>query len=234
MRPSSVQAVGHEDVDRVGRLALVERSWCWMVFVTMPVTIVVALAGSLLVDGRPLGPEQVAAAGLLGLIVAVVRGGVDRRRDRGGAVHVAARLGARAARAPRGVHVVAHAVLAGALGRSASSCRTRPGARRCGLRSRPSARSSGSQRALQPRSPCGVPGTRSTSGPRGTPTSQSALPPTSDRARAARSGWSANTPSTPVRSTEVNQRSQSPCAATSPPRRSGAGRNRFSGRRVQV
>ncbi len=47
---------------------------------------------------------------------------------------------------------------------------------------------------------------------------QSARPPTTAaRARSARSGWSANTPSTPVRTTEVNHRSQSPYAATSPP-----------------
>ncbi len=65
-------------------------------------------------------------------------------------------------------------------------------------------------------------------------TDQPVAPSTSDRARTARSGWSANTPSTPVRTTDVNHRSQSPCAATSPPRRSGAGRNRFSGRSVQV
>ncbi|MCS6522330.1 hypothetical protein HUN58_19525 [Curtobacterium sp. Csp1] len=98
-------------------VALVERSWCWMVFVTMPVTIVVALAASLLVDGRPLGPEQVAAAGLLGLIVAVASGVVSVG---GGIVALPCTwlLGwALTRRAlPRGVHVVAHAVLAGALG----------------------------------------------------------------------------------------------------------------------
>lgn len=98
-------------------VALVGRSWRWMAFVTMPATIVVALAGSLLVDDRPLGPDEVAAAGLLGLIVAVVSGVVSIG---GGIVAVPCTwlLGwALTRRAlPRGVHVVAHAVLAGALG----------------------------------------------------------------------------------------------------------------------
>lgn len=98
-------------------VALVARSWRWMASVTMPVTIVVALACSLLTDGRPLGPDDVPAASLSGLIVAVVSGVASVG---GGIVAVPCTwlLGwALTRRAlPRGVHVVAHAVLAGVLG----------------------------------------------------------------------------------------------------------------------
>lgn len=100
--------------DAVG---LVGRSWRWMAFVTMPVTIVVGLAWSLLVDGRPHGPDDVPAVGLTGLLVAVVSGVVSVG---GGMVAVPCTwlLGRVLTRRalPRGVHVVAHAVLAGVLG----------------------------------------------------------------------------------------------------------------------
>jgi hypothetical protein len=99
--------------DAVG---LVERSWLWMAFVTTPVTIVVASAWSLSTDGRAPHPDDVPASAVNGLLVAVASGVVAIG---GGIVAVpftwlVGRVLTHGA-LRRGVHVVTHAVLAGAL-----------------------------------------------------------------------------------------------------------------------
>ncbi|MEV7931838.1 hypothetical protein [Curtobacterium sp. NPDC089185] len=95
---------------------LVERSWRWMSFVTTPVTITVGAGWSFLADGGIGAPDGPPALALTILLLAVVAGLVTI----GGAIvalpctyalgwaltRFAARLG---------VHVVAHALLAGAL-----------------------------------------------------------------------------------------------------------------------
>lgn len=95
---------------------LVERSWVWMAFVTTPVTITLGVGWSFLADGGIGRPEGLAALALTAFLLAVVAGLVTVG---GGVVALPCTyaLGWALARisARRGVHVVAHALLAGGL-----------------------------------------------------------------------------------------------------------------------
>lgn len=95
---------------------LVERSWVWMSFVTTPVTITVGAGWSFLADGgvgRPEGPPALALTIFILAVVAglvTVGGGIVALPCTYALGWALARISAR-----RGVHVVAHALLAGGL-----------------------------------------------------------------------------------------------------------------------
>ncbi len=94
----------------------VERSWRWMAFVTAPLAITATSLWDALVEGVLTTPDDIAAVALSSLVLAVATGLVAVG---GGvlAVPCTNALGRALSRFAlrRGVHVVAHAVLAGTL-----------------------------------------------------------------------------------------------------------------------
>lgn len=97
-------------------VALVERSWVWMAFVTTPVTITVGAGWSFLADGgiwRPEGPPALALTVFILVVVAglvTVGGGIVALPCTYALGWALARMSARCS-----VHIVAHALLAGGL-----------------------------------------------------------------------------------------------------------------------